>query len=226
MPPRYRQQVPRPAGARRGGPPPWADLAPAALAGIGIARVRAALAGTLPIAPGGPVGAGQAPEAAVLLALYEEAGEATALLIRRAAHLERDPGHVALPGGKVEPGEQPLAAALRESQEEVGLAPDLVEVLGALPPVLRNASDHVVLPFVAALPGRPALRPNPAEVEVVLEVSLAELAAEGVAWEEHWERPEPHPVRFFAVPLLGEDLVWGLTGRILWSLLEQVARDP
>lgn len=168
-------------------------------------------------------------EAAVLLACYAGAdGEAVAVLIRRAAHLGRDPGHVALPGGLVEPGEDLVATALREADEEVGLAPGAVEVLGPLEVVERPRRSGAVAAFVGLLAGRPELAPSPEEVEAVLEVPLAALLADGVAWEERWPLPASppavHRVRFFSCELLGDDLVWGVTARILWDLLDRVTR--
>lgn len=168
----------------------------------------------------------------MLLALYPDAaGEATALLIRRAAHLGRDPGHVALPGGFVEPGEELLAAALREADEEIGLDPAAVDVLGPLD-VVERPRRGAVAAFVGLLAERPALVPSPDEVEAVLDVPLATLLSDGVAWEERWPLSswdrDPavavRPVRFFACDLLGDDLVWGVTARILWDLLERVDR--
>jgi 8-oxo-dGTP pyrophosphatase MutT (NUDIX family) len=181
--------------------------APASLAGLGTPA-------PLVLAPG-------AFDAAVLLALFEEAGESRLVLTRRAAALEHDAGHVALPGGHVEPGEPPIAAALRESREEIGLDPALVEPIATLPLVERPRSGHRVLPVVGVLAGRPRLTPNPAEVEAVLAPGLGELAAAGVAWEERWGL-QRRSVFFFSAPALGDDLLWGLTARIVWTLLETV----
>ncbi len=210
---RFRQEVPRPALVRRGPPPPWAGN-PALAGPIRLSAVRAALTTSLP--PGAD--AAGAAEAAVLLPLFEEEGETRVLFIRRAATLGRDPGHVALPGGRIEPGEAPLAAALRESEEEIGLPREQVEPLAFLPLLERPRSGERVLPIVGALATRPRLVLNPGEVEAVLEVGLAELAADGVAWEERWGAAG-RPVLFFSSPALGDDLLWGVTARIAWSLL-------
>lgn len=234
----YRQQVPRPPGGGPPLPPPWkAPSGPAASPGhrrvptLPLGIVRAALARGAGAWEDGPVR--QRVEAAVLVALYGDGGgdegEATVVLIRRSSLLERDPGHVALPGGFVEPGEEPRAAALREAEEEIGLDPGAVEILGRLATVERPRHQGSVAPFVGVLPGRPALLPSPDEVEAVLEVPLAHLLAEGVAWEERWplapgEGPDApgRLVRFFACETLGDDLVWGVTAKILWDLLERV----
>ena len=89
----------------------------------------------------------------------------------------------------------------------------------------RLASLHTVMnpapitPFVAALPGRPQLEPNPAEVERAFTVPLVELTDTEVYREELWTFPdeEERPVQFFE--LIG-DTVWGATARMLYELLE------
>jgi 8-oxo-dGTP pyrophosphatase MutT (NUDIX family) len=235
----FRQHVPRPATARPGELPPWSRLDPARRASVPLSVVRRALAagGDRGLADGEPprpgvhgarVGGahGARIDAAVLLAVFEEEGETRAVLIRRSPHLQRDPGHVALPGGLVEPDEAPLAAALREAEEEIGLDPALVEIVGPLDVVHRQRFGDRIAPFVGLLARRPTLRPSAAEVDVTLEVPLADLLADGVGWEERWEIADmvDRPVHFFAAPdVLGDDLVWGVTARILWDLLERVA---
>jgi hypothetical protein len=84
---------------------------------------------------------------------------------------------------------------------------------------------------VGALPGPPRLVANPHEVEHVFDVSLAELAADGVFREERWVVPGrvlpvvgagedgSFPVSFFELP---DDTVWGATARMLVELLRLV----
>jgi 8-oxo-dGTP pyrophosphatase MutT (NUDIX family) len=160
-------------------------------------------------------------EAGVLVPLFEEAGEITVILTRRAAHLRSHTGQVAFPGGRLEAGEEPVAGALREAHEEIGLDPDQVEVLGELAPLATVSSGSRITPFVGALPWRPQVSPNPAEVARVFDVSLAELLADGVYREERWDLPGQgdRPMHFFE---LEDETVWGATARILTELLELV----
>jgi len=168
--------------------------------------------------------------AAVLVPLFEEDGEARVILTRRSDQLRTHTGEVSFPGGRLDPGEAPMAAALREAAEELGLVPATVEILGQLPPLATVSSRSSITPFVGALPGRPVLHPNPAEVDLAFDVSLAGLAAEGVHREERWHRPElregpelaHRAVHFFE---LDEDVVWGATARILHQFLELVLLD-
>jgi 8-oxo-dGTP pyrophosphatase MutT (NUDIX family) len=161
--------------------------------------------------------------AGVLLPLFEESDEARIVLTRRAAHLRSHTGEVAFPGGRLEPGEEPVAAALRETQEEIGLDPREVEILGELAPLTTMSSGSRITPFVGVVGRRPRLVPNPAEVDRVFDVSLAELISHGVYREERWDMRglRDRPMHFFE---LEEETVWGATARILVELLELVAR--
>ncbi len=153
---------------------------------------------------------------AVLAALFEEDGETRVVLTRRAATLSSHQSEVAFPGGRVEAGEPFASAALREAWEEVRLEPGSVVVIGELTPMLTYTSSSFVNPFVGVLAGRPELRANPTEVEVVFDVALADLLADGVYRAERWGLDEERELHFFELP---GDIVWGATGRLLVELL-------
>jgi 8-oxo-dGTP pyrophosphatase MutT (NUDIX family) len=158
------------------------------------------------------------PNSAVLAAVWEEDGEARVLLTRRTAWLRSHSGQVAFPGGRVEPGETLVDAALREAHEEVGLDPASVEVIGRLSRMHTISSGAGIFPFVGVLPGgRPAVEPNPDEVDRVFDVALGELMADGVFHGEVWGIADTErPIYFF--DLAGET-VWGATARMLYELL-------
>jgi len=163
---------------------------------------------------------GSEPQSAVLVALFEEDGETRVVLTRRSPLLRFHRHEVSFPGGRVEPGEGLVAAALREAFEEVGLEPAAVEVIGTLAPLTTVSSRALITPFVGLLKGRPRLVANPAEVERVFDVALADLLADGVHSSERWERlGSEFELHFFALP---GDIVWGATGRMLTDLLERV----
>jgi 8-oxo-dGTP pyrophosphatase MutT (NUDIX family)/RimJ/RimL family protein N-acetyltransferase len=217
-----RQRVPRPPGARAGSPAPWADVPLTLRTGVRIDHVRAALdrvGGLEPLAP--PYGRVRA---AVLIALFEEAGETRVVLTRRSSSLRAHRGEVSFPGGRIEADETPVQAALREADEEVGIDPSVPEVLGELVPLATISSSSTITPYVAVLPGRPELRPNPGEVELAFDVALADLLADGVFREERWDFPhwDDRPVYFFDLPA---DLIWGATARILHELLSLIVTE-
>jgi 8-oxo-dGTP pyrophosphatase MutT (NUDIX family) len=218
-----RQVIPRPPGARPGEPAPWEAAPTEARRGIDLDTVRSALdrVGYLESfpAPFGRIAA------AVLIPLFEEDGEARVILTRRADHLRSHRGEVSFPGGRIDADETPLTAALREAHEEIELDTTDAEVLGRLAPLATLSSSSSITPFVAVLPARPEVQANPAEVDHVFDVALADLLADGVFREERWDIPtvgEDRPVYFFE---LADDLIWGATARILHELLALVVTE-
>jgi 8-oxo-dGTP pyrophosphatase MutT (NUDIX family) len=157
----------------------------------------------------------------VLCALFDEGGQAQVVLTRRSSRLRSHAHQVSFPGGRIDHGEQPLDAALREAHEEVGLDPASVRILGELSQLCTFANPAPITPFVAALPARPALHPNPAEVERAFTVPLVELTDPEVYREEVWAFPDgsERSIHFFE---LWGDTVWGATARMLRDLLDLV----
>jgi 8-oxo-dGTP pyrophosphatase MutT (NUDIX family) len=147
------------------------------------------------------------------------------VLTRRAQTLRTHKGEVSFPGGRADPGESHLEAALREAQEEVFLDPEVVEPLGELDHLTTVTRRAYIVPVVGLIQGEPELGRNPAEVEAVLHVPLAELMAPGVFREERWGEGEmSRPVYFF--DLVG-DTVWGATAALLRQLLARLTgTDP
>lgn len=146
------------------------------------------------------------------------------LFIRRAER-EGDPwsGHMALPGGRQDPAEADLVAtAMRETLEEVGLElrpDDLIGTLDDVVPRTPLLPPIAVRPFVFALGRWPDLKLNP-EVAAVRWVPLDLLL-------------DPATYRSIQIDLRGEQRefpayrlddadVWGMTERIVSSLLTQL----
>lgn len=211
------QIIPRPPAARPGGPPPWPVHDPSGpRPRITAADVRAAVAGMDDLSDLVPEQSGYA---AVLCAVFEEDGEARIVLTRRTEWLRSHSHQVAFPGGRLEPGEMAVDAALREAWEEVGLDPAGVEIVGRLGR-LATVSNPMgsIHPFVGVLGGRPALTPNPDEVERVFDIAIAELMEDGCFREEIWGVGEvERPIHFFE---LGGETIWGATARMLYELLD------
>jgi 8-oxo-dGTP pyrophosphatase MutT (NUDIX family) len=221
------QRIPRPPSFRPGDPAPWAGVAEH-LRHPSLADVRAACAALPPPRPGDGVRPETRP-AAVLVALFEEAGEARLILTRRPETMPSHQGEIAFPGGKFEAGTDAdlQATALREAHEEIGLDPGLVEVVAELDHMVTVSAWFDLVPFVGLLPGRPALVPHEREVDAVFDVALSELLHADAFREELWEVPPEmlvgvgtdRPIHFFE--LFGET-VWGATARILVGFLAHV----
>lgn len=219
---RFRQFIPRPSSAATGGPAPWAAVLAEQRKPIALDRVAAALGSVLAPPLEEPE---HRPHASVLVPLFERAGDTSVVLIRRSLLLMSSPGDLAFPGGRLEPGERALDAALREAEEEVALDPQSVSVLGRLTVVNRARGHERVVPYVGLLQTEPFLRRDPGEVDAILPVSLSDLAADGVYWEEEWQIPGEAPRRlpFFADPeALGDDVLWGMTAMVIRELLTAI----
>jgi 8-oxo-dGTP pyrophosphatase MutT (NUDIX family) len=166
-------------------------------------------------------------DAAVLLPLFEAAGEARLVFTRRPDSMLHHQGEIAFPGGKIDPDldASPRDAALREAEEEIGLARDTVAVIAELDPMHTFAGPFLISPFVGVVDGEPALAPDPREVERVFDVPLSELLSDGVHREERWgDIYGPNrPMHFFE---LEDETVWGATARILAGFLAHIARVP
>jgi len=219
-----RQRIPRPPTARAGGPPPWAHLPPERRR-FSLAEVRDACARLAPPRPPQLVAPGSR-AAAVLMAMFEEDGEARVVLTKRPDHMPSHQGEIAFPGGKVQPeaDRTVVDAALREAEEEVGLARDAVEIAGELDGISTLATRFTITPFVGLLADRPELTPDPSEVVKVLAVPLSALLDDGAFREERWDIGMPdRSVYFFELP--GET-VWGATARILASFLAHLTASP
>ena len=168
-----------------------------------------------------PHGEAEWPEAAVLVALTDEA-RPRVLLGRRAAHLPLHPGEIAFPGGKREPQDTtPWATAQREAVEEVGVDPTVVHPLGELPPLITR-TGFKVHPCVGRIPCELEFVVDPGEFDGVFQQSLETFADPALFRLESMsdgvrERMVPHY-------RVGEDNVWGVTAAVL-AMLCNVAYD-
>jgi 8-oxo-dGTP pyrophosphatase MutT (NUDIX family) len=239
----YPQIIPTPAHVRPGDVAPWHHLDPSERQHVSLERVEQALRSNArhfddswppeqPAELSGVVADSEprpiTRRSAVLVALFEENGEARILLTRRSVDLKNHRGEVALPGGRCDEGETSSEAALREASEEIGLNTSAVRVVGWLSPIVTYASGSAIQPIVGLLEQRPSLVANPREVERIFDVGLSELMAEGNFIEQRWRREVPRPgaeadgsfpIYFYRVP--GE-VVWGATARVLTELLAVV----
>jgi 8-oxo-dGTP pyrophosphatase MutT (NUDIX family) len=159
-------------------------------------------------------------EAAVLLPVYGHPSNPGLVFTERRADLRRHAGEISFPGGRRDPPETFLDAALREAWEEVGLDSGQVEVVGALPPVSTFVTSYKVHPFVGLIPEGLDLRPNPAEVEAVLQLTLDDLVG-GYAKRRIVRRGIPFRTDTYVVD---GHLIWGATARILGELLRRLGR--
>lgn len=155
---------------------------------------------------------------AVLIPLVPAESGFRAVLTLRPPHI-RHGGQLSFPGGLLHEGETPQQAALRETHEEIGTPQALYSIIGPLTPLHMSHTGTLVTPFVGFLRSRPRFRPEPGEVEQIVEVPLEPIC-------------DPSSVRRQRQTLRGVDYeipcwhvhpqvpLWGATAMILSELLE------
>jgi 8-oxo-dGTP pyrophosphatase MutT (NUDIX family) len=148
------------------------------------------------------------------------------LLIRRSERVG-DPwsGHMALPGGRHGPEDANLAAtAARETAEEVGLELRADHLIGSLDDVVPRTPvlpPIAVRPYVFLLSTRPTLSLNP-EVAATHWVPLDHLLDPDTYHTVRLEiRGESRDVPAYR---LEDGIVWGMTERVITSLLHEVRK--
>jgi len=237
----YPQTLPEPDDIQAGALAPWSTLTTSERTGLSLQLVESRLKDALrhldnSVIPGDPGDPGAlavadiegqpiARRSAVLVALFEEAGETHLVLTRRSFSMREHAGEIALPGGRSDAGETPTETALREALEEVGIDESTVRVVGWLSPIVTLALGSAIWPVIGFLNERPTMVTDAAEVERAFTVPLADLLADGAFLEERWRRELARPgsdadnyfpIYFFRVP---GDLIWGATARVLTELL-------
>jgi 8-oxo-dGTP pyrophosphatase MutT (NUDIX family) len=147
------------------------------------------------------------------------------LLIRRAERFgDHWSGHMALPGGRMEEADEVLlTTAIRETMEEVGLDLPRETLLGQLPDVAprsRVLTSMLVRPYVFGLSELPDPVPT-YEVAFALWARVADLRHGGTRQDVTIEvMGTPRVVPAY---LYDDNVVWGMTERVLTSLFELLA---
>lgn len=154
--------------------------------------------------------------------------EPTLVVVRRAAHLRRNPGQIAFPGGIVDPGDvDGRAAALREFEEELGVPRERVRIIDRLDDVVTLARSVTVSPYVGIVEPPVLFAHDPAETASVHEIPLHELYRPGALHRgvEHVR----HDDTAYDVPSWLFDFdglhVWGATARMFADFM-RVYPDP
>jgi 8-oxo-dGTP pyrophosphatase MutT (NUDIX family) len=157
-------------------------------------------------------------EAAVLIPIRVNGDRLVLVFTKRRSDLRRHAGEISFPGGRRDPGEGLRETALREAEEEIGLRPELVTIVGALPPTSTFVTNYVVYPFVGLIEASGAFEGNPDEVEAVVELGLADLVA---GFERKRLIRRGVPIKTDTYTVAGH-FIWGATARILANLIERL----
>lgn len=163
-------------------------------------------------------------DASILVAITHEA-RPKLLLTRRAAHMSSHAGEVSCAGGKHDHGDgNNVITALREACEETALALNHVQLLGQLP-IQTSKSGLSVRPIVALIEPDLVLVPEAGEIARIFWADFEDLIAQPTvdyAVDYTLSDKDGAQKATLVTPSwqIDGEVVWGLTGRVLASLLE------
>ena len=155
-------------------------------------------------------------DAAVLIAITNE-DDPKVLLTRRSVYLSNHAGEVSFPGGKRDPQDTSnIVVALREAYEETALNPFDVQLLGDLP-MQKARNGMLVKPVVGLIPPEVELVAQPTEIDRIFFASLRQLMeVPAVPYEVRFA----HQSLYFPSMRVENEIVWGLTARMLVTLFQ------
>ena len=149
----------------------------------------------------------------VLILLFMDDGEIRFILTERTHDVHHHKGQISLPGGTWEEGEHLRETAERETEEEIGIPIEKIQIVAELTPLFVKITGYMIHPFVGYIPEIPKIVPDPAEVNDVFTVTLADLINPTFCKTElQTMRNIPVDVPYFQ---FGKYKVWGATAMIL-----------
>jgi 8-oxo-dGTP pyrophosphatase MutT (NUDIX family) len=160
------------------------------------------------------------PRAAVLLPIYDSAGEPHVLFTVRSELVEHHKGQISFPGGAMDATDPDLRhTAVRETFEEIGVAMDHVEVIGQLDEMI-TVSNFLVRPFVGRItvPGPYPFAHSEIEVAEILEVPLSHLQNDANVMVEP-RLLQGREILAYSYTFR-HHVIWGATARILKQFLD------
>lgn len=157
--------------------------------------------------------------AAVLIPLVIDRGEASLLFTKRTEEVRHHKGQICFPGGVRDDGDETLwHTALRETEEEIGIDRSQIICLGPLPDIVTPTGFHVT-PFAGFISSLNDLSPNAAEIAAIFSVPFKHLQnPQNIRFETREFFGKHHSMPFFN---FGEHVIWGATGHMILSLLKR-----
>lgn len=163
-------------------------------------------------------------QAAVLLALFQQAADYHLVFTKRTETLRHHKGQVSFPGGSYDVADGDLlTTALRESREEIGIQPQDVTFVGQLDDLPTFSTNFLISSFVGLIPYPYAFRPNPIEVASVFTVPLSVLADPAVMRTYTRSREDGATIEDYEFHV-GGHVIWGATARIIQHFLYVITK--
>ncbi len=170
-----------------------------------------------------PVTLTRSVKAGVLILLYPVNQVLHTVFIKRAEYNGAHSGQISLPGGRFEVSDTSLMhTALRETREELGIDISEIELLGSLSVLPIPVSNFEVYPFIGFTKRLPVFKPDPEEVETIIQTGLSFLT--DPAYVKH--ETMMHDDQLIEIPFydVNGHHIWGATAMILSEFGEVLTR--
>jgi len=164
-------------------------------------------------------------KSAVLALFYEKDNAIYLVLILRKKYHGIHSGQVSFPGGKQDQEDKDLEyTALRETEEEIGIKKEDIRLVGQLTDLYIPPSNYLVQPYVGYLEQAPLFKPEPKEVEEVIEAPLALLMDDGIIGKKKIKVSARNlKIKYPYFDVKGHT-VWGATAMMLNELKEIIKK--
>jgi len=155
----------------------------------------------------------------VLILLYPYENKPNVVFMKRVTDNTPHSGQISFPGGRFESADKSLQiTALRETEEELGISASEIEIIGHLTPLEIQVSNVEVRPFVGVAYKKPRFKPNPEEVDYLIEVNLKDLLDPGIIEKKvEFIREIEIEIPYYNIR---DNHVWGATAMILSEFLD------
>jgi 8-oxo-dGTP pyrophosphatase MutT (NUDIX family) len=110
---------------------------------------------------------------------------------------------------------------LRETEEEIGVSGSDITLLGALSKLYIPPSNFMVFPFVGYLNYQPVFRPDPGEVQSIIEINVNSLQNPDLKKEKPLKLSTGQIIQTPYFDIQGHT-VWGATAMILSEFAELI----
>lgn len=166
----------------------------------------------------------KARKGSVLIYIYPGTENQTSvLLMKRPEYKGVHSGQISFPGGKQDKTDKDfIETALREFKEETGILQQRKNVIGTLSELYIPASNFYVYPVVSFAHERQTPKPDPTEVEYLIEVPLKEFLDERNKIKKKITTSEGYVLDapcFF----IQDEIIWGATAMVLSEFVELIA---
>lgn len=158
----------------------------------------------------------------VLILIYPVDDRAFTVFIKRNEYDGIHSGQISFPGGQVEQQDgSHHETALREAWEETGIDPRKVSIIGELTRLYIPPSNFLVFPVLGYSYDRPSFRPDPSEVQQIIELEVSKLSDPAIITQMKITLPEGVSLEAPCYALNGH-IIWGATAMMVSELLEML----